>query len=120
MVQVRTGIDLVVIEEFARSLQRGGDEFRRRLFHPPELEGASLERLAGIFAAKEAAFKALQLPPGNWLILEIRHTPAGRPGIRFASEYNGAHIVSCDLSITHTAAYALASVVALVTHAAHD
>ena len=116
--QVRTGIDLVVVEQFARSLQAGGDAFRRRLFHPSEQQGASTERLAAIFAAKEAAFKALALPPGNWLVLEICHSAAGRPLIRFDSAYDGAHVVSCDLSITHAAGYAVASVVALVNHAA--
>ena len=120
MLRVRTGIDLVVIEQFAGSLQRGGEAFRRRLFHPPEVAGASTERLAGIFAAKEAAFKALELPAGNWLLLEIRHTAAGRPWIRFDSGYDDAHIVSCDLSITHAAGHAVASVVALLSHAADD
>ena len=120
MVQVRTGIDLVVIEEFARSLERGGAAFRRRLFHPSELEGAPLERLAATFAAKEAAFKALELPPGNWLLLEIRYSAAGRPWIRFAPEYDSTHIVNCDLSISHATGYAVASVVALVTHAGDD
>ena len=120
MFRVRTGIDLVAIERFAASLQRGGEAFRRRLFHPPETQGASTERLAAIFAAKEAAFKALELPAGNWLALEIRHTAAGRPWIRFDSGYDGAHIVSCDLSITHADGYAVASVVALVSHAADD
>ena len=119
MLRVRTGIDLVAVEQFATSLQRGGEAFRRRLFHPPEAQSASTERLAAIFAAKEAAFKALALPAGNWLALEIRHTAAGRPWIRFDSGYD-AHIVSCDLSITHADGYAVASVVALVSHAADD
>ena len=118
MLRVRTGIDLVAIEQFAGSLQRGGEAFRRRLFHPPEAQGASTERLAAVFAAKEAAFKALELPAGNWLVLEIRHSAAGRPWIRFDSGYDSAHIVSCDLSITHADGYAVASVVALMTDAA--
>ena len=120
MLRVRTGIDLVVIEQFAASLQRGGEAVRRRLFHPPEALGASTEQLAAIFAAKEAAFKALELPAGNWLVLEIRHTAAGRPWIRFDSGYDSAHIVSCDLSITHSAGFAVASVVALLSHATDD
>lgn len=117
MLQVRTGVDLVVIEEFAGALRRGGDAFRRRVFHPSEVAGSSVQRLAAIFAAKEAAFKALALPAGDWLVLEIVHTPAGRPAIRFVPEYDSMHIMSCDLSITHAGDYALASVVALVDHA---
>ncbi len=117
MLQVRTGVDLVAIADFAGSLQRGGIAFRRRLFHPSEVAGSSLQRQAAIFAAKEAAFKALELPAGDWLVVEIAHTPAGRPVIRFVPEYDSSHIVSCDLSITHAGEYVVASVVALVDHA---
>ena len=111
---VRTGVDLVAIGSFERSLRRGGEPFRRRLFHPTETKGASLERLAGIFAAKEAAFKALELPAGNWHVVEISHRPDGRPCLRFASAYDASRIASLDVSITHCDAYAFASVVALI------
>ena len=111
---VRTGVDLVAIESFERSLRRGGEPFRRRLFHPTETAGASLERLAGIFAAKEAAFKALELPAGNWHVVEVAHRPDGRPCLRFAPDYDASRIASLDVSITHDDAYAFASVVALL------
>ena len=111
---VRTGVDLVPIESFQRSLRRGGEPFRRRLFHPTETAGASLERLAGIFAAKEAAFKALELPAGNWHVVEVAHRPDGRPCLRFAPDYDASRIASLDVSITHDDAYAFASVVALL------
>ena len=113
-IQVRTGIDLVVLDEFRRSLEGGGDAFRSRLFHPSEAAGAKLERLAGTFAAKEAAFKALGLPLGNWHVLEIGHTSEGRPFISFAPEYDASRIISLDLSITHSGGYVVASVVALI------
>lgn len=54
---VRTGIDLVRLAEFGQSLEQGGEIFLRRLIHPSEAVGASLERLAGVFAAKEAALR---------------------------------------------------------------
>ena len=107
---------MVGITDFAGSLQRGGAAFRRRLFHPSEADGSSLLRQAAIFAAKEAAYKALELPAGNWLVVEIAHTATGRPVIRFVPEYDSSHIVSCDLSITHAGDYVVASVVALVNH----
>ena len=112
--QVRTGVDLVAIASFERSLRRGGDPFRRRLFHPTEAEGTSPERLAGIFAAKEAAFKALELPAGHWHVVEVAHRPDGRPCLRFAPEYDASRIASVDVSITHDDTYAFASVVALL------
>ena len=117
MLQVRTGVDLVAISEYARSRRRGGAAFCRRLFHPSEAAGSSLQRQAAIFAAKEAAFKALDLPAGDWLVVEIAHTAAGRPVVRFVPEYDSSHIVSCDVSITHAADFVVASVVALVNHA---
>ena len=58
---VRTGIAIVAIEEFRRSLEHGSDIMRGRLFSLTEIDGAGIDRLAGIFAAKEAAFKALGL-----------------------------------------------------------
>ncbi|MBI4201824.1 MAG: holo-ACP synthase [Chloroflexi bacterium] len=112
--EVKTGIDLVDLEEFYRSLQSGGEAMRRRLFHPSESEGASVERLAGIFAAKEAAYKALGLPEGDWHVIEVRHSPQGRPYLVFAPEYDASRVLSCDLSISHHGGYVVASVVALL------
>ncbi len=111
---VRTGIDLVEMAAFQRAVQRGGDAFLRRVFHPSETAGAGSERLAGIFAAKEAAFKALALPKGDWHVVEVRHDQAGRPFLAFAPEFDSSHIVSCDVSISHAGGYAAACVMALV------
>jgi phosphopantetheine--protein transferase-like protein len=105
---VRTGIDIVDIEEFRRSLERGGDTMCRRLFSPAEADGAGLERLAGIFAAKEAAFKALELPLGDWLVLEVAHEPSGRPRIMLRPDYAATHIIDLDLSISHSGGIAVA------------
>jgi len=112
--RVRTGIDIVAIEEFRRSLERGGDTMRGRLFSPAEADGADIERLAGIFAAKEAAFKALELPLGDWLVLEVGHEPNGRPRIMLRPDYDASHIIDLDLSISHSGGIAVASVVALI------
>lgn len=113
-VSIRAGIDLVRLEEFRRSLENGGEAFLRRLFHPSEASGASLERLAGIFAVKEAAFKALALPRGDWHVLEVKHDRDGKPFLIFAPEYDASPIASCDVSISHTDDYVVACVVALL------
>ena len=86
----------------------------RRLFHPSESAGASPERLAGIFAAKEAAFKAISLPKGDWHVLEIRHREDGKPSLILAPELARHDVLSLDVSISHSGDYASASVVALV------
>jgi phosphopantetheine--protein transferase-like protein len=113
---VRTGIDIVVVEDFRRSLERGGEAMRRRLFSPTELAGANIESMAGIFAAKEAAFKALELPLGDWHVLEIGHEPSGRPQIALRADYDSSDVVDIDLSISHAGGIAVASVVVLVQH----
>ena len=48
---------------------------------PPKPLVLPYERLAGVYVAKEAAFKALSLPKGDWQILEIRHDADGRPSV---------------------------------------
>jgi phosphopantetheine--protein transferase-like protein len=111
---VRVGTDLVHLAEFARSLENGGPAMMRRLFHPSESAGATAERLAGIFAAKEAAFKALSLPKGDWHVLEIRHDDDGRPSVRLAPELARDDVLSLDVSISHAGDYAFATVAALV------
>ena len=111
---VRMGVDLVKLDDFRSALHRGGEAFCHRLFHPSEASGASVERLAGIFAVKEAAFKALALPKGNWHVIEVGRDPEGWPFLAFAPEYDASHIVSCDVSISHSGDYAVACVVALV------
>ncbi len=113
-IEVRTGVDLVSVGEFRQALERRGETMRDRLFAPAELVDAGVERLAGMFAAKEAAFKALALPKGDWHVLEIEHDGEGRPYIEFAERYDSSHIVSLDLSISHTDEYAVASVMVLV------
>ncbi|MBM2831770.1 MAG: acpS [Dehalococcoidia bacterium] len=112
--QVKTGIDLVKLDEFRRSLESGGETMLKRLFHPSEASADSLERLAGIFAAKEAAFKALGMPRGNWHIVEIKYDREGKPGIIFAPEFDRSLIISVDVSIAHAGEYAIACVTALV------
>src|SRR3990170_8428085 len=102
------------MEEVRRSLESGGGTMLRRLFHPSEASADSLERLAGIFAAKEAAFKALGMPRGNWHIVEIKYDREGKPGIIFAPEFDRSLIISVDVSIAHGGEYAIACVTALV------
>lgn len=58
------GIDLCEIERIASALARHGDRFVARLFRPGEIRRPAgspsyAEHVAGLFAAKEAAMKAL-------------------------------------------------------------
>lgn len=111
---IRTGIDLVRVDEFKQSRRQAGEAFDRRLFTPEELDGADDLRLAGAFAAKEAAFKALDLPKGQWHVVQLLHEPSGRPALKFGSGFDPSRVVSCDVSISHTGDYVVAVVTALV------
>ena len=58
---MKLGIDIVHIPEFEKLMQDRG--FIKRVFHESELKDYRAEHLAGIFAAKEAFFKAINQKP---------------------------------------------------------
>ncbi len=111
METIRVGCDIVPIARFKRILTRTPG-MRSRIFLPQELKNASLERLAGIFAAKEAAVKALGLPPGSWHEIEIIYHKTGKPQLQLLSRTK-KYIISHDLSIAHDGDYAIAFVCCL-------
>lgn len=108
---MKIGCDIVYIPRFQKILART-PAIRSRIFLPQEKQDASLEKLAGIFAAKEAIIKALGLKAGTWLKIEIAKDKNGRPGIRLTNPPQ--NIIGQDLSISHDKNYALAFAVFLV------
>ena len=105
--RVKIGCDLVDVKNFKKSLDRGGRRFLARCFTPQELASSRrTETLAGIFAAKEAILKALELGPGAWLNIEIQKEPNGRPTARVLGF--SKKILDRDLSISHDGAYSMA------------
>lgn len=120
---VGSGIDLVEIERIQRSVDRYGARFLNRVYTPAEQayclrKRASAESFAARFAAKEAAAKALGtgISRGvNWLEIEVVREPGGRPRVvlhgraaQFAARLGATRVA---LSLSHTAALAMASVV---------
>lgn len=108
---MKIGCDIVHIPRFKKIMART-PAMRSRIFLSQEEKGASVEKLAGIFAAKEAVIKALGLKAGDWPKIEIVKDKNGRPGIRLAN--SPRNIISQDLSISHDKNYALAFAVFLV------
>jgi holo-[acyl-carrier protein] synthase len=123
------GLDLTEVDRVAGVLERHGDRFLARVFLPGEIRlarrhpRAFAEHVAGRFAAKEAAMKALGL---GWRGLafrdiEVGHDPAGKPLISFhgkaAARALSLDVLSAEVSITHGRDIA-AAVVALVTSTA--
>lgn len=123
MAIVGIGIDIIFISRIETCLQRYGERFRRRIFHPLEetiarTRSKEVEYLAGCFCVKEAALKALGDFPGRgipWNEIYISHERTGKPILHF----EGRAKALCDekgvraahVSITHDGDIAQAQVV---------
>ncbi len=120
-----SGVDLIEIgrlEQYRAEKPALWARFLKRVYTSIELQqaGESLQSLAGIFAAKEAAAKALGcgIGPISWQELEIQKADSGAPTLIFygkalaLSKLQGFNTWS--VSITHTRSHALAFVVAML------
>ena len=118
---VAVGIDVVLVDRFARALDRTpllGD----RLFTDAERVTSSgnprsAESLAARFAAKEAVAKALGAPSGlHWHDCEVVTDPDGRPWLTVSGTVAGVAaergITRWHLSLSHDGGIASAMVVA--------
>ncbi len=120
------GLDLTEIDRVAGVLERHGERFIARIFREGELRRhrrhprAFAEHVAGRFAAKEAAMKALGL---GWRGLAFRDIEVGRdaqgkPLVAFHGKAldraRALNVVSTEVTITHGKDIA-AAVVALLT-----
>jgi len=125
-VKLLLGLDLTEVDRVAGVVERWGDRFLDRVFRPGELSRsrrhvrARAEHVAGRFAAKEAAMKALGT---GWRGLafrdiEVGRGPRGKPVLSFHGRAlvraRELRVASAEVSITHTRTMA-AAVVALVT-----
>ena len=104
---IGTGIDLVDIPRFERTMERT-PRLRERLFAPSE-RTLRLPSLAARYAAKEALIKALGGSDGV-------HWPSGRPHFVLsgstAAVVEERGILTLHLTLTHDAGLAAAFVVA--------
>jgi holo-[acyl-carrier protein] synthase len=120
---VGSGIDLAEIGRIQHSIERYGQRFLDRVYTANEQayclsKRKSAESFAARFAAKEAGAKALGtgISHGvNWLEIEVAREPSGKPTLRFygrAAKFAARlGVARAALSITHTTALAMASVV---------
>lgn len=117
------GIDLIQVDRLARSLDRWGDHFAKRVFTAGELAACRQRRkqeicLATRFAAKEAFVKALgrgMRSPVVWTDLEVKNNELGKPEIclspRALAFCRELGICSWHLSLTDDGDYGAAVVV---------
>ena len=121
MSAVFTGIDLVEISRFKKLNPAIRTRFFKRVFTQQELVYIQdqNQRAAGIFAAKEAAAKALGCGIGSvhWKDIEIVHTPEKQPNIMMHAKAKDLaaelDIINWSVSITHTKTTAAAVVIAI-------
>jgi len=123
---VLLGLDLTPVGRVQEILERWGERFLMRVFSPGELNRARrhprafAEHVAGRFAAKEAAMKALGTGWRGLTFREIsiRRDPRGKPHLelhgRALDRARALRVRSAEVSITHTGELA-AACVALVT-----
>jgi holo-[acyl-carrier protein] synthase len=117
---IAVGVDLIEISRIEAMVERYGDRFLERVYTEGELAYAAgrLSALAARWAAKEAAAKALGTGIGQVAFreLEVVCDAQGKPELwlhgnaaRLATRLNLGQFA---LSLSHTADYALAFVVA--------
>ncbi|HNW95335.1 MAG TPA: holo-ACP synthase [Anaerolineaceae bacterium] len=117
---IKCGVDIVKIERLDAITATIRARFIQRVFTPLEQAqlGTESEALAGVFAAKEAASKALGTGIGrvSWQDIEILHAGSGEPELRLHGEALRAALArgysEWAVSITHDGGLALAFVVA--------
>lgn len=122
MIKVETGIDLVEISRITEIKPSIRERFLKRVYTSRELEESQGRdnALAGRFAAKEAAAKALGTGIGDisWQDIEIRLDSKGKPSlVLHGNAEKIAHEkgwISSSVSITHTAEIAAAVVTAII------
>ncbi len=123
--QLAHGIDLVDFSRIESMIERHGDRFLHRVFTQREQAEADsvknrIEKLAGRFATKEAVMKLIGTGWRGgiaWTDIEVTNGPMGDPRVTVSGEVrrlaDQAGIGDIALSITHTAQFAIASVVAI-------
>lgn len=119
---LRTGVDLVEIHRLEQVNPAIRTRFLRRVYTPGELADvgeSAYASLAGRFAAKEAASKALGtgIGPVRWQDFEIRRGRAGEPVLELHGKARQiADLLGLSLwsvSISHSKDNAVAVVVAM-------
>lgn len=108
----KIGVDLVEVARFKPFAKNPKHHFIKKVFTEEEVgycmrDADSAVSLAGTFAAKEAASKALGVERCPFIGLEIRRTDNGAPEV-----WRKGRKLSVQISITHTSKFVVA--VALV------
>ena len=115
-----TGVDIIEIPRIKQVLDRYGQRFLNRVFTLDEIAycRGRAPNLAGRFAAKEAAMKALGtgVRGVSWKDIEVIRADSGAPSLRLHGRAKKLaerlQVGEMSLSISHSREYAVAFVVA--------
>ncbi len=119
--KLATGVDLIEIDRIEEVIARHGKHYLERIYTPAELVqcGKRTESLAGRFAAKEAAAKALGCGIGDvsWQEIEVLGDDQNAPALTL----HGAALKRAEtlglstwsVSISHSQSHSVAFVVAV-------
>jgi holo-[acyl-carrier protein] synthase len=116
------GVDLIEVSRVRQAIERHGDRFLQRVFHPDEIAYCQRKKhpwpnWSVRFAAKEALFKAVR--PGTlrhliWREIYVARHASGQPGLAFtgatAQRLEGWRF---SLALSHLRDLAIAQVIAL-------
>ena len=110
------GIDIVSIDRIKKMHEKFGDKFYDRFLCEDEKEFIkSPQNAAGLWAAKEAASKAIGVGIGeicSFYDIKIKKDDLGAPKIKYKKEIRKKFgIKKSHLTITHDAGFAIAVVV---------
>src|SRR5580658_5072912 len=120
---VGAGVDLCEVGRIQEAIARHGRRLQERVFTAREIAYSERkanrhERYAARFAAKEAGMKAIGTGWKHgvrWQDFEVTNLPSGRPTLRFhgvAAQFaDSLGVRNIVLSLTHTAAQAMAIVI---------
>ena len=119
--KLATGVDLIEIGRIEEVISRHGNHYLERIYTPAELEqcGRRTESLAGRFAAKEAAVKALGCGIGDvsWKEIEILGDEQNAPAIKLygmaEQKAKELGLTIWSVSISHSQSHSVAFVVAV-------
>ncbi|HHU54105.1 MAG TPA: holo-ACP synthase [Clostridiaceae bacterium] len=121
--RIRTGIDILDLRRFNKSLERRGEKFLLTFLVEEEIKNAQNkpESLAGFFAAKEAVAKAIGSgiwqADVKWHDIFISNDELGKPQVDLSGEalkrYDKMSGTDIDISISHEKNYVVAVCVIL-------
>ena len=119
--KLATGVDIIEIERFAKTIERQGERFKQRFYTERELAqaGDKIASLAARFAAKEAISKALGTGMGKVrpIDMEVVRDEQRAPHIHLHGEAlqvaQNLGLHTWSISLSHSEKHAVAFVVAI-------